>query len=94
MCDHFPVHEQGPNIWIRLALLCASASLGALIGAIGHALSGHPQWYLAIPGAIALIWLRVADISRCDPSCRPPDQPPKASPVTDDRPSSPTGKHP
>ena len=50
----------------RALLLLALAAAGWLVGAVGSALSGQAYWYAAIPAAVAVGWLFVADPSRCD----------------------------
>jgi hypothetical protein len=51
----------------RFAGLMASAAAGAAIGGLGSWLTGSDVWYLAVPAAIAIGWLAVADPTRCDP---------------------------
>ena len=55
-----------PSTGKRLLLLLALATLGWLVGAVGSALTGQAYWYGAIPAAVALGWLFVADPRRCD----------------------------
>jgi len=51
----------------RLAwlLTCFLAGLG--IGYLGESLTGHQAWYLAIPAALAVGWLFLADPTKCEP---------------------------
>lgn len=51
-------------IW-RLFLLLACIAAGLIVGWIGHRFTGESAWYLAIPAAIAVAWLFVADPSKC-----------------------------
>jgi hypothetical protein len=44
---------------------------GLIIGAIGNAFSGSSAWYLALPAAVAVGWLFVADPTECEPPSRP-----------------------
>jgi len=64
-----------PGTRRRLLLLLALAAAGWLVGAIGSALTSNASWYGAIPAAIALGWLFVADPSRCEPTDRRRDMP-------------------
>jgi hypothetical protein len=52
-------------------LLLACIVVGLVIGAIGHALSGSSAWYLALPAAVVVGWLFVADPTECEPPSRP-----------------------
>jgi len=61
-----PAGGPPPSTRKRVLLLLALAALGWLVGAVGSALSGSAYWYGAIPAAVALGWLFVADPSRCD----------------------------
>lgn len=56
----------------RLAWLLGCVGAGALAGAVGSSLTGDSRWYLAIPAAVALGWLIVANPAACEPSaaCR------------------------
>jgi len=56
----------------RLALLVALAAMGWVVGAAGTAVSGNAYWYCAIPAAVALGWLFVADPTRCEPPSNTP----------------------
>ena len=49
----------------RLALLLGSVGAGAVVGMVGSALSGNAAWYLAIPLAVAVSWLFVANPMAC-----------------------------
>ena len=62
-----------PGTGRRLLLLLALAAAGALVGAVGSALSGQDYWYAAVPAAVAAGWLFVADPSRCNRPDRPGD---------------------
>jgi hypothetical protein len=57
----------------RLALLLGCLAAGAAVGALGSACSGSAAWYLAIPVALGIGWMFVADPTQCVP---PPDDHP------------------
>ncbi|WP_088279776.1 hypothetical protein [Ideonella sp. A 288] len=66
-----PTSPRTPGGFLRrLTWLLLCAGTGALIGAIGHALTGEPAWYVAISVVIALGWLAWADPT----ACRPPGE--------------------
>lgn len=53
---------------MRRAVLFAICLLaGSVVGFVGVALTGSQWWYVAIPGALALGWLAVANPERCMP---------------------------
>ena len=54
----------------RLVLLLACLAAGLAIGMLGSSLTGDAAWYLAVPAAIALGWLFVADPTQCQPRDR------------------------
>ena len=56
-----------PNSGPRAIALVAVLSTGALIGAAGSWLTGSQHWFLAIPGALALSWLFLANPLACTP---------------------------
>jgi hypothetical protein len=51
----------------RLAVLLACFLAGLAAGYIGESLTGHQAWYLAIPAALAVGWLFLADPKQCEP---------------------------
>lgn len=51
----------------RLAWFVLCLSAGAAAGMAGVWCTGNPSWYLAIPAALALGWLRVANPDECTP---------------------------
>jgi hypothetical protein len=55
------------SIHKRLAGLLLCLGIGVLVGAAGTALTGSTYWYIAIPVAVALGWLVVANPSECEP---------------------------
>lgn len=55
------------RVWLLLACLAA----GATIGTLGLWLSGSSAWFLAVPAAVALGWLFVADPTDCTPPSPP-----------------------
>ncbi len=56
----------------RIALLVGCIAAGSLVGWLGQALSGQPAWFLAVPVAVALGWLAVADPRQCEAPPPPP----------------------
>lgn len=62
----------------RLLLLFGAIAVGYAVGFLGDRITGSPAWFLAIPGAVMLAWLRVADPTQCLPrhgDSRPGDSP-------------------
>ncbi len=51
----------------RLGWLVACLVAGLGIGWLGESLTGHPAWYLAIPAALAVGWMFLADPTNCEP---------------------------
>ena len=51
----------------RLAWFFVCLSAGAAAGMAGAWFTGNPYWYLAIPAALALGWLWVANPDECTP---------------------------
>ena len=51
----------------RIALLLACAAAGLAVGALGLWITGSGAGFLAVPAAIALGWLFVADPTACTP---------------------------
>ncbi len=49
----------------RLLLLVLSLAAGVVVGAIGYHFTARQAWFLAIPGAVALVWLFVANPEEC-----------------------------
>jgi hypothetical protein len=43
---------------------------GGIVAFIGNAFMAHQVWALAIPAAVAVGWLFVADPTKCDPPSR------------------------
>lgn len=62
-----PPRPTRPNHARRLAWLLACVFAGWLVGATGSTLSGSTAWYLAIPAAVAIGWLFLADPTECEP---------------------------
>ena len=50
----------------RVALLVLTLAAGTAVGLIGQAVSGSSTWYLALPAALAAVWLKLADPTRCE----------------------------
>ncbi len=57
-----------PNSGLRAIALLAVLSAGALLGAAGNWLSASQHWFLAIPGALAVGWLFLANPLACAPA--------------------------
>lgn len=51
----------------RLIWFFVCLSAGAVAGMSGAWFTGNPYWYLAIPAALALGWLWVANPDECTP---------------------------
>ncbi len=56
-----------PDSGRRAIALLAVLGTGALLGAAGHWLTGSQHWFLAIPGALAVGWLFLANPLACAP---------------------------
>ena len=56
-----------PNSGPRAIALVLVLSAGALIGTAGSWLTGSQHWFLAIPGALAVGWLFLANPLECAP---------------------------
>lgn len=56
-----------PGTWPRLAALLALLAEGAVIAAAGLWLGGSQMWVLAVPAALALGWLALANPQACAP---------------------------
>jgi hypothetical protein len=57
-----------PNIVPRVIALVAVLGTGALCGAAGSWLTGSQHWFLAIPGALTVGWLFLANPLACTPT--------------------------
>jgi hypothetical protein len=57
-----------PSTGPRVIALLTVLSTGALLGAAGNWLSGSQNWFLAIPGALAVGWLFLANPLACEPA--------------------------
>lgn len=55
------------RIRARAVLLLLLACIGLLAGVVGERLTGDSAWFLAIPVAVAIGWLFVADPTACTP---------------------------
>lgn len=56
-----------PNTGPRAIALLAVLGTGGLLGAAGYWLTGSQHWFLAIPGALAVGWLFLANPLACAP---------------------------
>jgi hypothetical protein len=63
----------------RLALLLVCLAAGAAVGAWGAAWSGSGAWWLAIPVALGIGWMAVADPTQCTPPPADDAGPPTSS---------------
>ena len=72
--------------WRRLGLLLVCLAAGVAIGAWGSAWSGSAAWYLAIPVALGIGWMFVADPTQCVPPGREDEA--GAGRTSDDRPQA------
>lgn len=74
-----PLHPHPINHFRRLLLLLACLGVGTVAGFVGEALTGSTTWFLAIPAAVALGWLWVANPAECaGGGCAPgPSRPPR-----------------
>jgi hypothetical protein len=54
-------------IWRRIRLFVLCLGVGLMVAVLGQALWPSDAWWLALPAALALGWLLVADPSRCEP---------------------------
>lgn len=55
------------NLKNRLAWFLACLSVGAATGTAGAWFTGNPSWFLAVPAALAVGWLFVANPDECSP---------------------------
>ena len=60
-----------PGIAARLALLSAMLASGLAVAGLGVWATDHPFWWLAVPAAVAIGWLFVADPTACVASAHP-----------------------
>lgn len=58
---------RGREFATRLAWLIACVALGLTIGFFGERWTGDEAWYLALPAAMVLGWLRFGRPDRCAP---------------------------
>jgi hypothetical protein len=59
-----------PNTGLRASALLAVIATGSSLGAVGAWLTGSQHWFLAIPSALAVGWLFLANPLACQP--KPP----------------------
>jgi hypothetical protein len=65
-----PIAHRRRLVWL---LVCVAA--GVAVGGVGQLMAGSQAWWLAVPAAVALGWLLVADPEACEPPRRePPDR--------------------
>lgn len=63
MTDHSP--KPGDSVAARLVLLAALLASGLVVAGLGVWFTGTPYWWLAVPAAVAIGWLFVADPTAC-----------------------------
>lgn len=51
----------------RLGWLLGCFAVGGIVGFVGSTVTGSDLWYLAIPVAIAGVWMFLADPTKCEP---------------------------
>lgn len=54
----------------RFVLLLVCVALGLVVALAGVYLTGSSTWFVAVPAAVAIGWLFVADPTRCEPPAR------------------------
>lgn len=65
--DHATGMQRTP-LWRRLGLLIACLGSGLGVGYVGWHFTADQRWYLAVPIALLLGWLAVADPAQCTPA--------------------------
>jgi len=65
-----PLRATQPRHLRRLGWLLVCLCGGGLVAVIGNAWSESQAWFLAIPAAVAVGWLFVADPTQCEPPSR------------------------
>ena len=64
---HGPRIDASPSHVKRLFWLLACVSVGLAVALIGVFFTGSPVWYVAVPAAIAVGWLFLANPTECEP---------------------------
>ena len=64
------IHSAPISTLKRLACLLVCVGVGALVGILGSTFTGSTYWYIAIPAAVAVGWMFLANPSACEPSAR------------------------
>jgi hypothetical protein len=65
MPDLSPRNLPAPRVAARLVLLLALLAGGLVVAGLGVWFTGKPIWWLAVPAAVAIGWLFVADPTAC-----------------------------
>lgn len=52
----------------RVGWLLGCFAAGGIVGVVGSTLTGSDLWYLAIPAAVAGVWMFVANPTECEPT--------------------------
>lgn len=92
-----PPNESDPlprrDLGRRVRWFLGSAASGGLAGWVGSSLSADPTWWVAVPAALAIGWLFVADPSTCEPCATRIDEGPadRTEPQADANTGPPTG---
>jgi hypothetical protein len=71
-----------PDVRKRVFWLVACILTGLAIGWAGSVLAGSAVWFLAVPGAVAVGWLFIADPTRCEQQMRRRSSPPASGEET------------
>ncbi len=50
----------------RGLVLAGTLAVGAAAGTVGFLVTGAQAWFLAVPTSLAVVWLAVADPTRCE----------------------------
>lgn len=60
------MRRSGTRVWWLLGCF----AVGGIVGLVGSTLTGSDLWYLAIPIAVAFVWMFVANPTECEPAHR------------------------
>lgn len=71
MPDMRPRNPARPGVAARLALLSALLAGGLAVAGLGVWATDNPFWWLAVPAAVAIGWMFVADPTACVASAHP-----------------------
>ncbi|MBI3155775.1 MAG: hypothetical protein HYZ20_10225 [Burkholderiales bacterium] len=68
----------GRRLLVRALALAGSLAGGLAVGGAGYMVSGSPYWFLAVPAALAVVWLFVGTPQDCSCSETPHEPGPRA----------------